>query len=93
MEKAIKRALRVTTPMLNDEILDNIEAAKADMRRLGIDTESDNKLIQKAAELYCKWQFDFQGKGEQFMKCYKEMVDSMRLSTLDEELPEGECDE
>lgn len=83
MEQAIKRALRITTDQLNDEIEDNIEYARADLQRVGIDTDIDNPLIQKAIELYCKWQFDFCEKGDKFQAAYEGLRDSMMLSTLE----------
>lgn len=80
MEHKIKKALRITTDTLNDEIKDNIGAAKEDLRRVGVDPDTGGKLIQKAVELYCKWQFDFCGKGEAFAESYRELRDSIKLS-------------
>lgn len=88
MEEAIKKALRFTNNMLDDEIKDNIEYAKADLRRVGINPDGSNKLIKKAIELYCKWQFDFCEKGESFRVAYEGLRDSMMLSTL--EVPKDE---
>lgn len=81
MEHEIKKALRITTDTLNDEIKDNIDAAKEDLCRVGVDPGTGGKLIQKAIELYCKWQFDFCGKGETFAESYRELRDSIRLSS------------
>lgn len=83
MEATIKRALRFKTEALNDEIKDNIEYAKADLKRVGIDPDCGNPLIRKAIELYCKWQFNFLEKGEDFRVAYEGLRDSMMLSTLE----------
>jgi hypothetical protein len=84
VEEAIRRALRITTDALNDEIRDNIDYAKADLQRCGIDINIQNPLIQKAVELYCKWQFNFCDRGEQFRASYEGLRDSIRLSTLED---------
>ena len=41
--------------------------------------EPEDKLIQKACELYCKWQFDFDGKGERFERAYEGLRDFLSL--------------
>lgn len=84
MEEQIKRALRIQTNLLDDEIEENIQSAKADLRRVGVDPEIKNPLIHKAIELYCKWQMDYREKGLEFETAYCEMRDSLKLSTLEE---------
>lgn len=96
MVRKIKTALRISHKNLDLNIESNINAALLDMKRLGIETfkkdndgnmilENDKKqikdtLVEKAVELYCKAQFDFQGKGEQYQKSYEALRDSLSLS-------------
>lgn len=66
--------------------MDNISACKIDMERAGVVNTPDKaiKLYDKAIELYCKWQFDFRGKGEEYRKNYEATRDAMSLSSFKE---------
>lgn len=83
----IKDSMRIRHTALDADILSNIEAAAADMARAGVrpysdatrHTLKDDPLIRKAAELYCKYQADYIGKGAQFEKSYEKLRDSMSL--------------
>ena len=84
MLEKIRLALRFKTNAFDGEIEDNISAALRDLSRVGVDTEYSNSqnadiLIRKACELYCKWQFDFLEKGEQFRQSYENLRDAMSL--------------
>lgn len=77
----VRKSMRISHNALDTDIDRNVEAARLDMSRVGIDTESkDDALIDKAIELYCKAQFNYQGKGEQFLKNYEKLRDSMSLA-------------
>ena len=76
----IRKSMRISHSALDNDIERDINAARLDMSRVGIDEKKDNALIDKAIELYCKAQFDYLGKGEQFHKAYDKMIDSMALS-------------
>lgn len=96
MIEKIRTALRISHKNLDSNIKSDIETALLDMKRLGIETfqrDKDGKVIQendkvelkdalveKAVELYCKAQFDFQGKGERYQKSYEALRDSLSLS-------------
>lgn len=83
----IKDSMRIKHTALDTDIKDDIEAAIADMIRVGIQPYSKlkkkelkpDKLIRKAIELYCKWQADFLGKGTQFEASYEKLRDAMSL--------------
>lgn len=85
--KAIKDSMRIRHSALDADIEDNIEAASADMIRVGVQPYSndkkkklkDDKLIQKAVELYCKAQADYLGKGPQFEASYEKLRDALSL--------------
>lgn len=74
----IKLALRITHNALDTDIQRNIDSALLDLSRVGVDvTDQTNGLIIKACELYCKMQYDFDGKGEQFSRHYEKLRDSL----------------
>ena len=85
--KRIKESMRIKHTALDDDIKENIEAAIADMIRVGVQPYSKvkkkelkpDKLITKAIELYCKGQADFLGKGPQFEASYEKLRDAMSL--------------
>lgn len=76
----IRKSMRISHIALDNDIERDINAARLDMSRVGIDEKKDNALIDKAIELYCKAQFDYLGKGDQFQKAYDKLIDSMALS-------------
>lgn len=76
----IRGKMRISHAHADNEIEDNMEAARLDMRRVGIDIRKDNALLDKATELYCKAQFDYLGKGEQFRKNYENLRDAMSMA-------------
>lgn len=85
--KAIKDSMRIRHSALDADIEGNIEAASADMIRVGVQPYTnaeekklkDDKLIQKAVELYCKAQADYQGKGTQYEISYEKLRDALSL--------------
>lgn len=84
MLEKIKLSMRVFHTMLDADITGNIASCMADLKRVGVGESfavitSKDALIGKAAELYCKWQYDFGGKGEQFKQAYENLRDSLSL--------------
>ncbi len=81
MLEAIKENLRITTSALDIDLLDDINAAIADLQRVGIDTSDQSQpLIVKAVKLYCRWQQDYMGKGEQYCKAYTGLMQALSLA-------------
>lgn len=80
----VKVALRITHSKLDTEISQHIAACCDDLRRVGVevpdDTDSLSPLLVIAVLLYCKEQYDFIGKGEEFGKGYRSLRDSLSLS-------------
>lgn len=76
----VRKKLRISHNQLDDDIQDDIDAALLDMDRVGIDTVNPDKLVDKAVELYCKAQFNYLGKGEQFQKNYEELRNALSVS-------------
>lgn len=84
----VKLSMRISHAKLDDVLLDDIEAGALDLKISGVlpfvnddekKTLKEDALLYKALELYCKWQEDFQGKGEKYEKSYKNLKDAMAL--------------
>lgn len=76
--------MRIKHKATDSDIKRNIEASAADLIRVGIRVHEGEKLkedplIEKAIELYCKAQADFEGKGTQYEASYEKLRDAMSL--------------
>jgi len=86
--KQIKDSMRIKHTASDNAIQNDIEAAILDLIRVGVQPCSDvelkslkeDALINKAIELYCKGEADFQGKGEKYTAAYEKLRDSLSLS-------------
>lgn len=76
----IKLSMRLTNNALDDDIKRNIDACLLDLERVGVDISKKTELLNKACELYAKWQYDYQLKGERYQKNYELLRDSMSLA-------------
>ncbi|WP_312047989.1 phage head-tail connector protein [Anaerotignum sp.] len=71
MVAKIRAALRITHSNFDSEIQGDIDACLLDLKRVGIpNPNQEDALIYKAVEMYCKWQYDFGGKGDKFEQAY-----------------------
>lgn len=81
----IKTAVRISHTRLDEDIERNIAACFAELDRAGVavpeDPEQAPPLLRKAAEIWCKWQLDYLGKGEQFRQSFEGMLQAMSLSS------------
>lgn len=75
----IKNALRITHDELDDEIQRNIDVCLLDLERVGVKPDSNELLVEKAVELYCKYMFDFMSQAERFKGNYESLRDAMSL--------------
>lgn len=79
--EALRAKVRLSGKEIDNELQDNIDSCIADMKRVGINTTlTDAKLIDKAIELYSKWQLNYMDKGEQFAKHYENLRDTLSMS-------------
>lgn len=82
----VKTALRISHNRLDTEIDQHISACCADMTRVGIavpdDIEdiTDTSLLYIAVILWCKAQYDYLGKGEEYRKGYESLRNTLSLS-------------
>lgn len=84
----IKQALKITINAFDDDIRSNIDTALLELGRVGVNVTGltsasidVNKLILKACELYCKWQFNFMSKGEQFQSNFEQLRDALSVTS------------
>ncbi len=77
----VKANLRISGNALDDDIQGDIDAALMDLHRVGIDvTDQSQPLIIKAVKLYCRWQQDYMGKGDQYCKAYTGLMQALSLA-------------
>ena len=80
----VKLSIRMFHNVLDLEVKSNIDACMLDLQRVGVNADiakstSEDPLIYKAAELYCKWQYDFNNKGDQYRQAYEKLRDALSL--------------
>lgn len=76
----IRISMRISHNKLDAQIKRNIDTCLSDLKRVGINTGTDNALLDKACELYCKAQFNYQGKAGEYQRNYEQLRDGMSLS-------------
>ena len=86
MFNQVKMSLRLSGDTLDDDIRFNIKAALLDMGRVGINTKEytnieieEDPLITACVILYCKWIYNYLGKGEDWLIAYEKLRDSLSL--------------
>ena len=81
MLEAVKKACRVTAAAYDDELLDLIEAAKADLELAGVarNEQSDtDPLIRRAVITYCRANFGTPGNYDKLKASYDEQKAQMQ---------------
>lgn len=80
----IKQCLRISSASYDTEILDLIEAAKADMKLSGVLAEKINEsdsLIKRAITIYVKANFGFENPDyEKLIQAYNSLKNHLTLS-------------
>ncbi len=83
----IKKELRISNTAMDDEVLDLIKSAEAELKNIGInitkvvDMEMD-PLIKRAITLYCKGHFGYDNAdADRFTLAYEKLRDHLSLST------------
>ena len=84
----VKLALRITHTKLDNDILDNIAAAKEELERAGVPrdlvTEPEkHPLIARAIKTYCQSMAALdQNQADKYMNSFKYQADNLRKSSL-----------
>ncbi len=82
----IKKLLRLSGDALDDVVKMNVEAALDDIADQGVDIDTQDNLIVKAVELYCKWQMNHNGEADRFEKNYTTLRDTMSKQKVHRQL-------
>jgi hypothetical protein len=79
----VKLALRIKSNALDDDINDDIQAAKKSLKVAGVVfTDEKDPLIIKAIKFYCKAQLETDSnKAEKYMNCFENLKEVMTLSS------------
>lgn len=80
MLNEIKLSMRIFHTKIDSDIQRNINACMLDLERVGVCVSKPSELLTKAAELYCKAEYDYLGKGEKYRANYNDLRDSMSMS-------------
>lgn len=84
MLEIVKLALKRNTNLFDDEISLYIDACKIDLTRTGVNAnkfvETDSGIMN-AVICFCKWHMNFDGRGEQWEKIYKDLRLSLTLDS------------
>ena len=75
--------LRHSDDEFDDEVRDEIEACKRDLKTRGVNKiEETDPLVRKACKLYVKAGFGYSNDQEKYLKMYAALADSMASSGL-----------
>ncbi len=78
--ESVKDSLHISHTKSDAEIRQKVNACLLDLKRVGVDTVSEDDTIGILCELYAKWHFNFNGSAESFRQNYQEMRDAVSLS-------------
>lgn len=82
MINQVKRALRITTDVFDDEIGDMIDAAIADMDIAGVTNDNiGDPLVRQAVITYCKCHFGQPDDYDRLKASYDEQKAQMSMAT------------
>ena len=80
----MRERLRLTWAALDNEIEAKMAVADAELARVGVNIASADenvaRLLDYARELFCKAEFNFDGRGEQYMAKFEGVRDAMKLT-------------
>ena len=85
LTETIRAALRISSKAepITAEINDCIEACKRDLQQVGVNNlDESDALIKRAITIYCKAEFGFSEKAQQFRQSYDSL--KVALSLMEE---------
>ena len=79
----VKADLRFDFNDLDADVSDNISAALIELGIAGVKSDAAglDMLTLRAVKLYCRWQYNFDGRGEQYEKAFKALKTTLSLDT------------
>lgn len=75
----IKKDLRISHSKLDEDIQDNIEACKLDLKRVGIDVNKSDVLLEKSIKLFLRWQYNFENQADRYRNAYESLRNALSL--------------
>jgi len=83
---AVKQSMRVTHSQLDTDFEAKINAALAEMKRVGIDVPAEvdvdtDFLIVTGCELYVKWMDNYEDRGDIYQKSFEQLRDAISMSS------------
>ena len=68
MLRKVKADLRFDFDDLDGDIMDNIAAALLELKSAGADSDAEDldALTLRAVKLYCRWQYNFDGRADRY---------------------------
>ena len=91
LTETIRAALRISSQAqsITDEINDCIEACKRDLQQVGVNNlDESDALIKRAITIYCKAEFGFSEKAQQFRQSYDSLKVALSLMEEYQKAPE-----
>lgn len=79
MLENVKDNLRIRHSALDLEITGTIDAAKADLERVGVVCSPQDPLIEQAIKLYCRWAYNFENQADRYLSAYENLRNVMSL--------------
>lgn len=76
----IRKSIRITTEEFDDQIKGYCDYVKQDLISHNMDARNwstVDPIIYMCCELYCKYMFDYENKGEWYHKRYRAVRDNM----------------
>lgn len=80
MVAKIRKALRITTEDFDDQIEGYCDYVRGDLISHNMDEgnwDTEDPLVYMCGELYCKYMFDYENKGEWYHTRYRALRDNM----------------
>lgn len=75
----VKKDLRISHSKLDEDIQDNIEACKLDLKRVGIDVNKSDVLLEKTIKLFLRWQYNFENQSDRYRNAYESLRNALSL--------------
>lgn len=79
MLENVKDNLRIRHSALDLEITQTIDAAKADLERVGVVIDLHDPLCAQAIKLYCRWAYNFENQADRYLSAYENLRNVMSL--------------
>lgn len=75
----IKTDLRIGHNKLDADLQSTLDACLLDLKMAGVASTATDALIGQAQRLYCRWQFDYCNKADQYEKAYTALKQALSL--------------